>query len=130
MERTFVASIRNHREVQPELDPLGFAANKLWNVGRWTIDCVWDETGFISEEGDLKSYLRNHERYADLHSQVQPSVYLFDSESVVSHRENRPHRKPEYPNRGRDSHVFRRGRCQLTNGSTGLRDGCAFHQGG
>ncbi len=33
VDRTFVASIRNQREVQPDLDALGFAASKLWNVG-------------------------------------------------------------------------------------------------
>ncbi|ELY61258.1 RNA-guided endonuclease InsQ/TnpB family protein [Natronolimnohabitans innermongolicus] len=74
MDRTLVASIRNQREIQPDLDALGFAASKLWNVGRWTCDRVWSETGLIPDEGDLKSYLKTHERYADLHSQSSQRV--------------------------------------------------------
>ncbi len=72
--RTIVASIRNQRQVQPDLNPLGFAASKLWNVARWTCDRIWNETGLIPEDGDLKSYLKSHERYADLHSQSSQRV--------------------------------------------------------
>ena len=72
--RTIVASIRNQRQVQPDLDPLGFAVSKLWNVARWTCDRIWNETGLIPEDGDLKSYLKSHERYADLHSQSSQRV--------------------------------------------------------
>ncbi|WP_121744269.1 RNA-guided endonuclease InsQ/TnpB family protein [Natronorubrum halophilum] len=72
--RTIVASIRNQRQVQPDLDPLGFAASKLWNIARWTCDRIWNETGLIPEDSDLKSYLKSHERYADLHSQSSQRV--------------------------------------------------------
>ncbi|MBP1987532.1 RNA-guided endonuclease InsQ/TnpB family protein [Halolamina salifodinae] len=74
VDRTVVASIQNQQQVQPDLDALGFAASKLWNVGRWTCDRVWNETGHIPEEDDLKSYLKAHERYADLHSQSSQRV--------------------------------------------------------
>ena len=36
--RTYTASIRNQSRVSDDLDALGFAASKLWNVGRWTVD--------------------------------------------------------------------------------------------
>jgi len=32
--RTYKASIRNHQQVSDDLDSLGFAASKLWNVGQ------------------------------------------------------------------------------------------------
>jgi len=32
--RTYVASIRNQQQVQSDLDSLGFAASKLWNIAR------------------------------------------------------------------------------------------------
>ncbi len=32
--RTHIASIRNQRQVQDDLDSIGFAASKLWNVLR------------------------------------------------------------------------------------------------
>ena len=60
--RTYVASIRNHHQVCGDLDSLGFAASKLWNVARWTCDRIWDETGTIPHHGTLKAYLKSHER--------------------------------------------------------------------
>ena len=71
--RTYVASIRNQQQVQSDLDSLGFAASKLWNIARWTCDRIWSETGTIPEDGPLKAYLKNHERYADLNSQSSSS---------------------------------------------------------
>jgi putative transposase len=32
--RTYTAAIQNQPQVQDDLDALGFAASKLWNVGR------------------------------------------------------------------------------------------------
>ena len=72
--RTYVASIRNQRQVKSDLDSLGFAASKLWNIARWTCDRIWSETGTIPEDGPLKAYLKNHERYADLNSQSSQRV--------------------------------------------------------
>ena len=44
-------------------------ASKLWNVGRWTTQRIWDACGQIPGANALTAYLKNHERYADLHSQ-------------------------------------------------------------
>ena len=72
--RTYVASIRNQQQVRGDLDSLGFAASKLWNVARWTCDRIWSETGILPREGPLKAYLKNHERYADLNAQSSQRV--------------------------------------------------------
>jgi len=72
--RTYKASIRNHQQVSDDLDSLGFAASKLWNVGRWTCDRIWDEIGHIPGHSELTAYLKNHERYDDLHSQSSQRV--------------------------------------------------------
>jgi len=58
--------------VQSDLDSLGVAASKLWNIARWTCDRIWSET--IPEDGPLKAYLKTHERYADLNSQSSQRV--------------------------------------------------------
>ncbi|WP_148680445.1 RNA-guided endonuclease InsQ/TnpB family protein [Halovivax ruber] len=72
--RTYKASICNHSQVKDDLDALGHAASKLWNVGRWTVSRVWDEIGYIPEAEELTSYLKTHERYDDLHSQSSQRV--------------------------------------------------------
>ena len=72
--RTHRASIRNQRQVQDGLDTLGFAASKLWNVARWTVGRVWDACGQIPDDSVLKSYLKSHERYADLNAQSSQQV--------------------------------------------------------
>jgi putative transposase len=72
--RTYTASISNQQQVSDDLDSLGFAASKLWNVGRWTISRVWDEIDYIPEHDELTAYLKSHERYADLHSQSSQRV--------------------------------------------------------
>ena len=89
--RTHIASIRNHQQVCDGLDSLGFAASKLWNVARWTAERIWDETGTIPGEGPLKSYLKSHERYADLNAQSSQAVLEELSEAFKSwygHRRN------------------------------------------
>ena len=72
--RTYRARIRNHSQVRDDLDSLGFAASKLWNVARYTVGRVWDACGQIPTAFDLQKYLKTHERYADLHSQSSQRV--------------------------------------------------------
>ncbi|QGA83517.1 RNA-guided endonuclease TnpB family protein [Halomicrobium sp. LC1Hm] len=72
--RTYTASIRNQQRVSDDLDSLGFAASKLWNVGRWVCDRVWSEIGHIPSHNELTTYLKSHERYDDLHSQSSQRV--------------------------------------------------------
>jgi len=72
--RTYVAKITNHQQVRDDLNACGFSAAKLWNVGRYYIQEQWDETGEIPEEDELKSELKDHERYNDLHSQTSQRV--------------------------------------------------------
>ena len=67
--RTYVARITNHSQVRDDIDKCGFSASKLWNVGRYYIQERWDDDGEIPDEAELKSELKNHERYSDLHSQ-------------------------------------------------------------
>ncbi|EMA52278.1 RNA-guided endonuclease InsQ/TnpB family protein [Halococcus thailandensis] len=72
--RTYRARVRNHSQVRDDLDSLGFAASKLWNVARYTVGRVWDACGQIPSTFDLQKYLKGHERYADLHSQSSQRV--------------------------------------------------------
>lgn len=72
--RTLKASITNHSQVGDALDSHGFAASKIWNIGRWTISRVWDAIDHSPDADELCSYLKNHERYADLHSQSSQRV--------------------------------------------------------
>ncbi|TKX74480.1 transposase [Halorubrum sp. GN11_10-6_MGM] len=72
--RTYSASIRNQSRVRDDLDSLGFAASKLWNVGRWTCGRIWDEIDHIPNHNELTTYLKTHERYDDLHSQSSQRV--------------------------------------------------------
>ena len=72
--RTYTVSIRNQQQVSNDLDSLGFAASKLWNVGRWVCDRVWSEIGHIPGHNELTTYLKSHERYDDLHSQSSQRV--------------------------------------------------------
>lgn len=72
--RTYKAKILNKNQVEDELDQCGFAASKLWNVGRYYIQEKWDETGEIPNNTELKKELKDHERYRDLHSQSSQKV--------------------------------------------------------
>jgi putative transposase len=81
--RTYTASIQNQSRVSDDLDSLGFAASKLWNVGRWTISRVWDETDSIPEHDELTAYLKSHERYDDLHSQSSQRVLQELAEAFI-----------------------------------------------
>ena len=82
--RTLKASIPNHSQLSDDLDSHGFGASKLWNVGRWTISRVWDAIGHIPDADELCSYLKSHERYADLHSQSSQRVLQELGEAFVS----------------------------------------------
>jgi len=81
--RTLTASLTNHSQVHDDLDSHGFAASKLWNVGRWTIQRVWDAIGHIPDADELCSYLKTHDRYADLHSQSSQRVLQQLAEAFV-----------------------------------------------
>ena len=72
--RTYVARITNHSHVRDNLDQCGFAASKLWNIGRHYIQDPCDNEGEIPDEAELKSELKDHERYSDLHSQLSQRV--------------------------------------------------------
>lgn len=72
--RTFEAKITNQRQARNDLDPLGWSASKLWNVGRHYAQAQWDETGEVPDGRELKSELKDHERYKDLHSQSSQRV--------------------------------------------------------
>ena len=82
--RTLKASVTNHSQVSDDLDSHGFAASKLWNVGRWTISRVWDAIGHVPDADELCSYLKSHDRYADLHSQSSQRVLQELGEAFVS----------------------------------------------
>jgi len=107
VRRTYRASIRNHRQVADSLDSLGFAASKLYNVGRWTVARVCDETGTIPSKYDLQKYLKRHERYGDLHSQSSQRVLSELGEAFESWYEHRRQgdekaRPPGYRKHGDD----------------------------
>lgn len=58
--RTYRAKIVNHSQVSDDLDACGFSASKLWNVARYHTQQVWDETGEVPSEADLKRELKDH----------------------------------------------------------------------
>jgi putative transposase len=103
--RTVKATIQNQRQVRDDLDSHGYAASKLWNVGRWTIQRVWDAIGYIPEATELTSYLKGHARYDDLHSQSSQKVLQELSEAFHSwyNQDNPDHNPPGYRKRG-DTH--------------------------
>ena len=106
--RTHVASIRNQQQVRGDLDSLGFAASKLWNVARWTVERIWSETGHIPGHAELSSYLKSHERYADLNSQssqriIQELAEAFSSWYGHRHNGNQNANPPAYRRHG-DQH--------------------------
>jgi putative transposase len=89
--RTIRARICNYSQVRDDLDSLGFAAAKLWNVGRWTVQRIWDECGQLPGANALMAYLKTHDRYADLHSQSSQRVLQELGEAFDSwggHRKN------------------------------------------
>jgi len=93
--------------VREDLDSLGFAASKLWNVARWTCDRIWSETGTIPDDDVLKAYLKSHERYADLNAQSSQAILeqlaeAFDSWYTLRSNGDETANPPGYRKRGDD----------------------------
>jgi putative transposase len=82
--RTYRAKIVNHEQVSDDLDNCGHSASKLWNVARTYTQNRWDEDDEIPDESDLKTELKEHERYSDLHSQSSQRVLEELAESFNS----------------------------------------------
>jgi len=57
-----------------DLDSLARSGGKIWNVPRWTAGRIRDETGTISEEGLLKSYMKNQPCWNDLNAQSSQAI--------------------------------------------------------
>ena len=53
------------------LDRHGWSASKLWNVALYHSRQVWNETGEIPGEDELKDELKTHSKYDGLHSPVR-----------------------------------------------------------
>jgi putative transposase len=103
--RTLKASITNHSQVCDGLDSHGFAASKLWNIGRWTISRVWDAIDHIPSADELCSYLKTHERYADLHSQSSQRVLQELGEAFISwYKQDDPDANPPGYRKHGDEH--------------------------
>ena len=103
--RTIKASVTNYSQVCDDLDSHGFAASKLWNVGRWTIQRVWDAIGHIPDGYELSSYLNSHDRYADLHSQSSQRVLQELGEAFVSwYKQDDPDANPPGYRKHGDEH--------------------------
>ena len=103
--RTIKASVTNHSQVCDDLDLHGFAASKLWNIGRYTIQRVWDAIGHIPDGDELSSYLNSHDRYADLHSQSSQRVLQELAEAFVSwYKQDDPDANPPGYRKHGDDH--------------------------
>ncbi len=101
--RTYVARITNHGQVRDGLDQCGFSASKLWNVGRYYIQERWDDDGEIPDEAELKSELKGHERYSDLHSQSSQRVLEELAEAFTGwYNSDDSNNPPGYRKRGDD----------------------------
>ncbi len=102
--RTYRAKILNHNEVEYDLNQCGFSASKLWNVGRYYIKQEWGDTGGIPNGYDLKTELKVHERYADLHSQSSQQVLEELAEAFKSwyNSDDEDDNPPGYRKRGGD----------------------------
>lgn len=64
--RTHVSHMTSQQRVRDDLDSLGDAASKVWNVARWTVDRVWDAIGEIPDEATLKSYMKTRNCWKNL----------------------------------------------------------------
>lgn len=101
--RTYVARITNHTQIRDDLDQCGFSASKLWNVGRYYIQERWDVDGEIPDEAELKSELKAHERYSDLHSQSSQRVLEELAEAFTGwYNSDDGNNPPGYRKRGDD----------------------------
>ncbi|XGI84756.1 RNA-guided endonuclease InsQ/TnpB family protein (plasmid) [Halorutilales archaeon Cl-col2-1] len=101
--RTYVGKITNHNQVEDDLDKCGHSASRLWNVGRSYVQQRWDEDGEIPDESELKSELKDHERYKDLHSQSSQRVLEELSEAFNGwYNSDDSNNPPGYRKRGDD----------------------------
>ena len=113
--RTYVGHITNQQRVRDDLDALGDAASKLWNVARWTVDRVWDAVGEIPDVGPLKSYIKTRKCWKNLNSQSSQKVIeelsdAFQSWFDVRHKDetaNPPGYRKEYDTRPRSTVTFK-----------------------
>lgn len=99
--RTYEAKITNYSQVCEDLDRLGQSASKLWNVARYYADERREKHRELPDENELKRELKDHGRYADLHSQSSQRVLEELAEAFrgwrASDDENNP---PGYRKRG------------------------------
>ena len=113
--RTYVGQITNQQRVRDDLDALGDAASKLWNVARWTADRVWDAIGEIPDVGPLKAYMKTKDCWKNLNSQSSQKVIeelsdAFQSWFDVRHKDetaNPPGYRKEYDARPRSTVTFK-----------------------
>jgi len=89
IHRTYRAKILNHQQVEDSLERHGWSASKLWNVANYHSRQVWDETGEIPDDSDLKSELKTHNKYKGLHSQSSQRVLEELAEAFNSWYETR-----------------------------------------
>ena len=113
--RTYVGHITNQQRVRDDLDALGDAASKLWNVARWTADRVWDAIGEIPDVGPLKTYMKTRECWKNLNSQSSQKVIEELSDAFQSWFDlrdtdgtaNPPGYRKEYHTRPRSTVTFK-----------------------
>ncbi|PGF14142.1 transposase [Natrinema sp. CBA1119] len=74
IHRTYRAKILNHSQVAEMLDVHGWSASKLWNVANYHSRQVWEDTGEIPDDSELKRELKGHDNYKGLHSQSSQRV--------------------------------------------------------
>ncbi|WP_254534880.1 RNA-guided endonuclease InsQ/TnpB family protein [Halomarina litorea] len=84
IHRTHRANILNHSQVEEPLNRHGWSASKLWNVANYHSRQVWDNTGEIPDDSDLKRELKTHPKYKGLHSQSSQRVLEELAESFNS----------------------------------------------
>ena len=84
IHRTYRAKIRNYSQVERMLDLHGWSASKLWNVANYHSREVWEDTGEIPDDSDLKRELKGHDNYKGLHSQSSQRVLEELAESFNS----------------------------------------------
>lgn len=72
--RTEKCKILNYSQVANSIDELSVSACKLWNIARYECEQEWKENGRIPSESVLKSNLKEHKIYRELHSQTAQNV--------------------------------------------------------
>jgi len=101
--------------VRDNLDTLGDAAAKLWNVARWTANRVWDAIGEIPDVGPLKAYMKTKDCWKNLNSQssqkfIEELSDAFQSWPDLRHTDetaNPPGYRKEYRTRPRSTVTFK-----------------------